>query len=208
MNIANPFVSNVRLISPYMATGRRAHKEIRIDPEIVSSHRDRGEVIGRQVEECARYLIGRKLPLLTERYLAYNEHHPQTGVIARSRELDGVSRLATGKAVLLEAKLAPCARYLKMPGLNQLHTASCILKEIYPELLLRLVYIVPCEGYAPVLPNVPVVQMKDTTSPIGVIWIEPAAIEAAAKRLRLHLPSNWNSPKGRHGNIAFPEDWN
>ncbi len=165
-----------------------------------------GEVLGGVVERCVQLWLSKYVSLQEERILTYeqrNEYNGRTSTLYR--ELDGVWRIDDVSLCLFEIKMTYKEKMEDGIGLKQLETAEEILYSSgkFQYILKRMVYI--SEERVVVLDDLPALEPDDENSELGVVWVPPSEVVAAAKELELELPENWLEPESREGSVEDPE---
>lgn len=168
-----------------------------------------GEVLGGLVEQCVRHWLSGFVPFQEERILTW-EQRLRNGRHGRLyREIDGVWTIDHESLCLFEMKLTYAENMENGVGLSQLDASADTLftTRKYRYILKRLVYV--AEERVTVLDDLPALEPNDENSELGVIWVEPAWVEAAAKELEIELPENWIKPESREGTVEDParEEW-
>ena len=167
--------------------------------------RQAGEVLGGLIERCVRHWLSSYVPLMEERILTW-EQRMRNGRTGRMfRELDGVWAIDDVSLCLFEMKMTFPENMERGVGLKQLNVAAETLfaSRRYEYILKRLVY-VATEQVA-VLEDLPVLEPNDENAELGVVWVPPDSVEAAAKELEIELPENWREPESREGHFEDPE---
>lgn len=167
--------------------------------------RQAGEYLGGLVELCVRHWLAQQVPLQEARILTY-EQRQRNGRQARLyRELDAVWPIDDVSLCLFEMKLTFPENMERGVGLFQLETATEILfaSGRYEYILKRLVYV--AETKVTVLEDLPELAPDDEFAELGVVWVAPEAVEAAAQELELELPDNWREPELREGRLQTTE---
>jgi hypothetical protein len=196
---------NVRLVSPedadYIAFMRRMadRRPSRGGP------RAAGEVLGGLVERSVRHWLSGFVSLKDERILAWEQRQRNGRHATFYRELDAVWQIDEESLCLYEMKLTFADNMENGVGLPQLEAACETLSASnrYQYLLKRLVYV--AEEKVTVLEGLPELEPDDEYAELGVIWVPPMAVEAAARELEIELPENWLAPEAREGYIEDPE---
>jgi len=164
-----------------------------------------GEYLGGLVEQCVRHWLSGFVPLQEERILCWNQrlHNGRHGTMYR--ELDAVWQIDAESLCLFEMKLTFAENMAGGVGLRQLEIATETLftSDRYRYILQRLVYV--AEEKIPVLEDLPELAPDDEYAELGVIWVPPDAVSAAAQELGLALPENWLQPEAREGVVENPE---
>jgi hypothetical protein len=177
--------------------------------------RHAGEVLGGLVERCVRHWLSGFVPLQEERILAW-EQRQRNGRYGRVfRELDAVWTIDQESLCLYEMKLTFTENMQRGVGLRQLDIAAQTLFATgrYRYILQRLVYV--STDPVPVLADpedtevgkegLPGLEPNDEYAELGVVWVPPSAVEAAAQELGIELPANWLEPESREGTIEDPQ---
>jgi hypothetical protein len=177
--------------------------------------RHAGEYLGGLVERCVRHWLAGYVPLQEERILAW-EQRQRNGRYGRVyRELDAVWTIDHESLCLFEMKLTFPENMARGVGLRQLDIASQTLFATgrYRYILQRLVYV--AAEPIPVLADpedaegneegLPALEPNDEFEELGVVWVTPEAVEAAAQVLEIELPENWLEPESREGYVYDPE---
>ncbi|HLK57673.1 MAG TPA: hypothetical protein VKU00_13995 [Chthonomonadaceae bacterium] len=196
---------NIRLVKPdapeYVAFMRRMadKRPVRGGP------RAAGEYLGGIIERCVQHWLRGFVPLQEERILAWEQRQRSGRHGEMFRELDGVWQIDAESLCLFEIKMTYPENMENGVGLRQLDIAAetLFLSGKYHYILKRLVY-VATEKVA-VLEDVPELAPDDEYEELGVIWVPPDAVVAAAQALELELPENWQEPESREGHITLPE---
>src|SRR5262249_30856258 len=91
-------------------------------------------------------------------------------------------------------------------GLRQLDIAAdtLFLNPRYRYILKRLVYVAE-ERVTVLEEDLPALAPDDEHEELGVIWVSPDDVAAAAEELGLELPEGWRLPESREGTIDDPE---
>ena len=200
-------ISRVQLISPHSPEYRLFLQKILENRTSRGGQRNAGEMIGRLAERAVRHWLYQQVPLDSNRILAWQEHE-RAGL--RYQELDAVQCVDHEALCLFEIKLAAPKAMERGIGLGQLNSAVNVLLEgrRCRRVCRRLVYIADAplpvgrdEGIRRVNPD-------DTQTDLGVVWVSPSAVTAAAAALDLSLPQDWFDPSVRSGPApsASPED--
>lgn len=195
---------NIRLVRPddaeYVACMRRMadRRPSRGGP------RAAGEYLGGLVERAVRHWLGGFVPLQEERILAWEQRLANGRHGATFRELDAVWQIDTESLCLYEMKLTYPANMENGAGLRQLEIAAETLfaSRRYRYILMRLVYV--AEERVRVLEELPALEPDDEYTELGVLWVPPAAVEAAAVEADLVLPADWLKPESREGFVEDP----
>jgi hypothetical protein len=196
---------NVRLVTPedpdYIAAMRRMadRRPSRGGP------RSAGEMLGGIVERAIRHWLSEWIPLIDERIVAW-EQRVRTGRTATLyREVDAIWQIDAESLCLFEMKLTHAENMERGVGLRQLSAAAETLLAAPSNryVLKRLTY-VSAEPVT-VLDGLPELGPDDEYEELGVVWVPPEAIEAAAAKLELDLPDDWLSPEAREGVVTDPE---
>ena len=185
---------NVRLVAPedadYIAFMRRMadKRPSRGGP------RAAGEVLGGLVERCVRHWLEGFVPLQEERILAWEQRQRNGRHGTLYRELDAVWQIDDESLCLYEMKLTYPENMENGVGLRQLEAATETLFAAgrYRYILKRLVYV--GEEKVTVLEGLLELAPDDEYEEFGVIWVSPAAVEAAAQELDISLPADWLNP--------------
>jgi hypothetical protein len=177
--------------------------------------RHAGEYLGGLVERCVRHWLGAHVPLQEERILTW-EQRQRNGRYGRVfRELDAVWTIDHESLCLFEMKLTFAENMARGVGLRQLDIASQTLfaSGRYRYILQRLVYV--AAEPIPVLSDpedteageggLPALEPNNEYEELGVVWVTPEAVEAAARELEIELPANWLEPESREGTVEDPE---
>jgi hypothetical protein len=162
-------------------------------------------VLGGRVEICVRHWLNSYIPLADERILAWEQRQRNGRHTTLYRELDAVWQIDDESICLYEMKLTFPENMENGVGLRQLETASDILNTCnrYRYILQRLVYV--GDEKVTVLDGLPELEADDENAELGVIWVPPDAVEAAAKELEIALPEDWLDPESREGDFEDPE---
>ena len=164
-----------------------------------------GEVLGGLVERAAQHHLMQFVPLQEERILTWEQRLRNNRTGRLYRELDGVWKIDDESLCLFEIKLTFQENRERGVGISQLNTAAEILftDPRHKYILKRLVYI--AEEPHSVLGDLPALAPDDEYAELGVVWITPPEIEAAARTLEIELPADWTTPEAREGAVEDPE---
>lgn len=164
-----------------------------------------GEYLGGLVERAVRHWLGGFVPLQEERILTWEQRLRNGRHGALYRELDAVWQIDHESLCLYEMKLTFPENMERGVGLRQLDTAAetLFVSEKYKYILKRLVYI--AETPIVVLEGLPALEPNDEYEELGVVWVTPEAVEAAAQEIEIELPIDWLAPESREGTIETPE---
>ena len=165
-----------------------------------------GEVLGGKVERAIQHWLAKFVVLDTDRILTYDQRNEYNGRVSTLyRELDGVWKIDDVSLCVYEIKLTYAARMENGAGLKQLQTAEEILYASgkYEYVLKRMVYV--AEERVTVLDGIEAVEPDDECAELGVIWVPPTELLAAAAELEIELPENWLEPESREGHVEDPE---
>lgn len=196
---------NVRLVTPenadYIAFMRRMadRRPSRGGP------RAAGEVLGGLAERAVRHWLSRFVPLAEERILTWEQRGANGRHVTLYRELDAIWQIDDESLCLYEMKLTFPENMERGVGIKQLDASVATLSAAnrYQYLLQRLVYI--GDERVNVLDGLPELEPDDEYTQLGVVWVAPAEVEAAAKELQIELPENWLQPEAREGVVENPE---
>lgn len=205
-----------------MYTAKDTYRNIRLvqpdDPEYIrfkqlmaerrpsrGGPRSAGEYLGGIVEQCVRHWLQKFVPLQEERILGWEQLLRNGRVGSMFRELDGVWTIDPVSLCLFEMKLTFAENMENGVGLKQLDIAAdtLFLSKRYEYILQRLVYV--ASERVTVLDGLPELEPDDEYAELGVIWVPPDAVVAAAQELGLELPENWLEPESREGYLEDPE---
>lgn len=197
--------SNVRLVSTddpdYISFLRRMadRRPSRGGP------RAAGEVLGGLVERSVRHWLGQRVPLSEERILVWEQRQRNGRNATLYREIDGIWQIDDTSLCLYEMKLTFVENMERGVGLGQLEASSQTLfaSGRYEYILKRLVYV--AEERVQVLDGLPELEPDDECAEVGVVWVPPGEVEAAAAELEISLPENWLAPESREGAFEDPE---
>ncbi len=168
-----------------------------------------GEVLGGLTEMCVRHWLAGFVTLADERILAWEQRLRNGRHGAQFRELDAVWQIDAESLCLYEMKLTFPENMERGVGLRQLDIAADTLfvSKKYQYILKRLVYV--AEEPLVVLDGLPALAPDDEFAELGVVWVPPAAVEAAAQELSIDLPADWLLPESREGHFYDParEAW-
>lgn len=164
-----------------------------------------GELLGGLVEQAVRHWLGGRVPLQEERILAWEQRLRNGRHATLYRELDAVWRIDDESLCLYEMKLTTPENMERGVGLKQLDiaTETLLTDKRNRYVLQRLVYI--AEEPLPVPEEIPAVEPEEEYAELGVVWVAPSAVEAAARELELDLPEDWLQPESREGTVEDPE---
>ncbi len=164
-----------------------------------------GEYLGGLVEQAVRHWLSGFVPLQEERILAWEQRVRNGRHAPLYRELDAVWTIDDESLCLYEMKLTTPENMERGVGLRQLDIAAETLftSKRYRYILKRLVYV--AEEPVVVLDELPALVPEDEYEELGVVWVKPASVEAAAQELGLELPEGWLLPESREGFVEDPE---
>jgi hypothetical protein len=177
--------------------------------------RHAGEYLGGLVERCVRHWLSKHVPLQEERILAWEQRQRNGRYGPVFRELDAVWTIDEESLCLFEMKLTFAENMARGVGLRQLDIATQTLFATgrYKYILQRLVYV--AAEPIPVLDDpedteigeggLPSLEPNDEYEELGVVWVKPEAVMAAAQELEIELPENWLEPESREGYVEDPE---
>ena len=196
---------NIRLVKPdaleYVAFMRRMadKRPSRGGP------RAAGEYLGGVVERCVQRWLSGFVTLQEERILAWEQRQRNGRHGEMFRELDGVWRIDAESLCLFEIKMTYPENMQNGVGLRQLDIAAetLFVSGQYQYILKRLVYV--ATEKVNVLEDIPELAPDDEYAELGVVWVPPDAVIAAAAELELELPENWQEPESREGYFVTPE---
>ncbi len=197
---------NIRLVAPddsdYIAFLRRmADKR---PPKLGESQRSAGEVLGGLVEQCVRHWLSKIVDLKPDRILCWEQrlHNGRYGTMYR--EIDAIWQIDSESLCLYEFKLTHVDNMRSGVGIRQLNASAdtLFIDSSWSYVLKRLVYI--DIGRVEVLDNLPVVSANDEFAEIGVIWVSPDDVNAAALEIGVELPVDWTEPESREGSVEDP----
>lgn len=198
---------NVKLVKPddpdYIAFMRRMadQRPSRGGP------RSAGEYLGGLVELCVRHWLSKFVPLQEERILSWEQRLRNGRHGTLYREIDAIWQIDHESLCLYEMKFTYPENMEKGVGIRQLDIAAdtLFLDKRYQYILKRLVYV--AEERVKVLEeeNIPDLTPEDEYAEVGVVWVHPDQVEAAAQELEIVLPEGWLLPESREGTVEDPE---
>ena len=162
------------------------------------------------VERAVRHWLSGYVPLMEERILSWEQRLRNGRYGTLYRELDGIWQIDDESLCLYEMKLTFPENMERGVGLRQLEASTELLVASgkYKYILQRLVYVSaePVQVLEEDLPSLP---PDEEYAELGVIWVPPDAVEAAAKELEIELPEDWLTPESREGFVEDParEAW-
>ncbi|HLJ54697.1 MAG TPA: hypothetical protein VKT77_06620 [Chthonomonadaceae bacterium] len=164
-----------------------------------------GEVLGGLVERAVQHWLARRVELLPERILVWEQRQRNGRNATLFREIDAIWQIDAESLCLYEVKLTYAENMEQGVGLRQLDasTETLFASGRYRYILQRLVYIAP--ERVTVLDGLPELEPDDECAELGVVWAPPDEIEAAARELEIDLPENWLEPESREGVVEDPE---
>ncbi len=199
----NPYW-NVRLVSPEDADYVSFQRRMADQRPSRGGPRAAGEVLGGLVERAVRHWLGLAVPLSDERIVTWEQRQRNGRNSTLYREIDAIWQIDSESLCLYEMKLTFAENMERGIGLRQLEASSEALfaSGRYQYLLKRLVYV--AEERIAVLDGLPELEPNDESADLGVVWVPPSAVEAAAAELGITLPDNWLDPESREGVIEDP----
>jgi len=196
-------VQRVQFVNPRSAEYRQRQEQIWDAHPAHGGPRHPGERIGGMVERAIRFWLSQHVTLDEDRILSWRERGA-SGI--RYQELDGVQRVSSEELCLFEIKLTTQAAMQRASGISQLNAATGVLSAGtgWRSIRRRLVYTADTTLEVGRSPGIPSTAPGDLREDLGVIWVPPAEVSAAAKTLGLCLPENWLDPGARQGGESLP----
>lgn len=156
-----------------------------------------GSDAGARVEELARRMLSGVVALQEARILRWQQIGLDGRYAYRYREIDAVAAPEPGACCLYEVKLTTPAHMADARGMRQLNAAARVLESgsCMRAVRRRLVYI--SDDRVQVGNDIPVVRASDLHAEVGVIWLRPRDIMAAAVHTGIQLPDGWRCPEAR-----------
>ncbi len=200
---ANP-IYNPRFVPPDDADYRAFQARMRDRRPSRGGPRAAGEYMGGLAEACVQHWLKKFVPLQEARILCYEQRNLHTKRMTTFyRELDGVWQIDPESLCLFEMKFTFPENMERGVGISQLDKNADLLfvDPKWSYILKRLVYIAKEEERVTVLDDLPALAPDDENTELGVIWVPPAEVEAAALELEIELPENWLLPESREGHL-------
>lgn len=165
-----------------------------------------GEVLGGLAERAVRRWLSGFVPLREERILAWEQRLRNGRHATLYRELDAVWQIDPESFCLYEMKLTTPENMERGVGLRQLDIAAeTLFTDTHIKYVLKRLVYIGDEPISVLEGEIPILEPDDEYAEVGVVWVPPAAVEAAAQALEILLPEDWLLPESREGAIDDPE---